>query len=684
LTDTRVGLTATKKLLGMLQPPEQVPWHVRLLSVPHRALQGLATIGAWLVWPLDVCIHWVATLIFGTAESLDAAEFGAGRLLWIVLAPFRLIGYLFAQFFHLIGRFVVGPIEFAVVSLLSRFFSGYEASEGAGFLFTRMRWAVMARFHAMREAAAESTGLPRLLLNILAAPLHIVMFLTHVCTHAFMVVAEFFNLDIILAWTIRLTRPVWYPLAAVAGFFVIWFATRTRRQLAWGVPAFLVLIPALWIVGEKVVTGNSRVAEKYRIAVNQARRENDMGRMYLYERKLTQLGVDTQTIDFYTALGFAQGGKYEEAYQRMCRLAPENRPGHANAHIWIIQSIINGQVKLPPQEAHRQVGIHLDHLATLGIESPEVDIFRACWLSEAGDDAQAAEILKPIVRLRVSTAIDRMRLDLKLNHLDEARKDALVVEEFMDRAKRANETISSSNFQWWCVAEDVLGHEVRLRSVVADWIKFDPKNERAMEILGKLLVKDLDTSLATADSSPEAIVKTIQDAYATAGTSADLKQRTLQLYHERRANPALGQVFDLLLSASEMPPSLAETLGTSAATDRDWETARRALERAVEANPNNAVAWNNLAFVLLQQGKDLDRALEASNRALQFSPDNYHLRETRGQILVKLKRWDEAIGDLEFALNGLPNATAIHQSLALSYDAVGNPSLGAMHRQSSN
>jgi predicted Zn-dependent protease len=76
--------------------------------------------------------------------------------------------------------------------------------------------------------------------------------------------------------------------------------------------------------------------------------------------------------------------------------------------------------------------------------------------------------------------------------------------------------------------------------------------------------------------------------------------------------------------------------------------------------------------------------LEASNRALQFSPDNYHLRETRGQILVKLERWDEAIGDLEFALNGLPNAPAIHRSLAISYDAVGNASLGAMHRQSSN
>ena len=49
------------------------------------------------------------------------------------------------------------------------------------------------------------------MLNILAAPLHVVGFLAHVCTHAFMVIAEFFNLDVILAWTIRLTAPGLVP-----------------------------------------------------------------------------------------------------------------------------------------------------------------------------------------------------------------------------------------------------------------------------------------------------------------------------------------------------------------------------------------------------------------------------------------------------------------------------------------
>jgi tetratricopeptide (TPR) repeat protein len=277
-----------------------------------------------------------------------------------------------------------------------------------------------------------------------------------------------------------------------------------------------------------------------------------------------------------------------------------------------------------------------------------------------------------------------MRLNLKLGNLDEARKDALVVEEFMDRAKRSGEPLTTSEFQWWAVAEDILGHEVRLRAIVSDWLKVDSKNEQAMATLGRLLVKDIESALASTDAPPQVLAETIQSAFEIAGTSADLKQRTLQLYHDRSSHSALGPAFESLLDAATLPPALAETLGTAAATNGDWEVANRALERAVEANPDNAVAWNNLAFVLLQQGMDFERALEASNRALQFSPDNYHLRETRGQILVKLKRWSEAIGDLEFALNGLPDAPAIHDSLSLSYDAVGNTSLGAMHRQLSN
>src|SRR5262245_32880681 len=141
----------------MLYTPEDTPWHVRLMQLPLRAMQGLAAIGRWIVWPLDFLIHCVARLVFGTAESLDAAEYGASRVLSVVLAPFHLIRYLLAKVFQFIRAFIVWPVEFVFVSLLGKLFAGYEASEGIGFFFTRLRWAIMGRLQALRDAAAEST-----------------------------------------------------------------------------------------------------------------------------------------------------------------------------------------------------------------------------------------------------------------------------------------------------------------------------------------------------------------------------------------------------------------------------------------------------------------------------------------------------------------------------------------------
>jgi tetratricopeptide (TPR) repeat protein len=78
---------------------------------------------------------------------------------------------------------------------------------------------------------------------------------------------------------------------------------------------------------------------------------------------------------------------------------------------------------------------------------------------------------------------------------------------------------------------------------------------------------------------------------------------------------------------------------------------------AVKKDPKNAIAWNNYAFIVTQGEKpDYDEALKAVNKALEILPEEYHFRETRGQILVSLGKWQEAIPDLEFAVNGMPTA----------------------------
>jgi predicted Zn-dependent protease len=94
------------------------------------------------------------------------------------------------------------------------------------------------------------------------------------------------------------------------------------------------------------------------------------------------------------------------------------------------------------------------------------------------------------------------------------------------------------------------------------------------------------------------------------------------------------------------------------------------------------VAWNNYAWALTQDpDKDLELALAAVNHALALSPEEFRFRETRGQINLALGQWSEAADDLEFALNGMPEAAVIHASLAKAYDELGQKDLAQMHRE---
>ena len=57
-----------------------------------------------------------------------------------------------------------------------------------------------------------------------------------------------------------------------------------------------------------------------------------------------------------------------------------------------------------------------------------------------------------------------------------------------------------------------------------------------------------------------------------------------------------------------------------------WQEARFRFEKAVEADPENAEALNNLAITLEQQG-DFDKAREAYDKALKLKPNSVYIQQ---------------------------------------------------------
>lgn len=649
--------------------PDEAPWHVRLVRWFARGWSGLARIGAVLVWPFEAGLAFIVRLLVGGVEHVEDADFFMSRVLSWLFAPLRWVG----RGLGYVAAGVSWPLRRLFQSAGGTAEMG-EAVDAPGAL-ARARWSLEARW---QRASSEPTGWFG---RLIAAPLVAVAAVSRLLVGAFLWLAEVLNLDGVIARLVYWTRPLWYPCAALVGFVVAWFVTRSRRQLAWGIPLVLVLVPVAWITAERVLWGKTRIAEKYRVAVAAARDEKAYERMQLFERKLTQLGVNTELTTFNIALGLAKAGNVDEAYERMRAIAPQDRPGFANAHLWIVQNILANNIHVPVEQGRALVTAHLAHVDSLGIKSPDLDLLRAYCAAYCGQSAEAAELLKPFVDSHPSAAIDRMRLDLLLNRPEEARQDAAIVEDFMQRSKRGGRSMTSDDYRWWCIAEELLAHQAHLRAALADWLKLDPGNQEAREMASRVNLDQIARSFADRTADPNQIAAAIRDLFAAGSISSEAQGRMFALYRNRQANPAVTAAFENLVQSTDLPPMLTEFLGTAAAADGNWNAARRLLEQAVHESPEKAAAWNNLAYALLKQGADLGQALAAAEKAVQAEPNNHHFRETRGQVFIKLERWQEAVDDLEFALNGIPQATGIHASLAEAYQMLGNSPLATSHRQ---
>ncbi len=67
-------------------------------------------------------------------------------------------------------------------------------------------------------------------------------------------------------------------------------------------------------------------------------------------------------------------------------------------------------------------------------------------------------------------------------------------------------------------------------------------------------------------------------------------------------------------------------------------------ENVLKANANDPVALNNLAFLLAEDGRDLDRALTYATRAKQQMPNKDDVADTLGWVYLKKKLADNALG----------------------------------------
>jgi Tfp pilus assembly protein PilF len=107
-----------------------------------------------------------------------------------------------------------------------------------------------------------------------------------------------------------------------------------------------------------------------------------------------------------------------------------------------------------------------------------------------------------------------------------------------------------------------------------------------------------------------------------------------QYIQTKRFDDGLKQLDELLKRNPSNAGAMA-VKGMIFETQGKVEEAKQIYTQALGADPNNEVAANNLAFILAEQGKDLNTALSWAQMARRKQPENPNAADTLGWVYYK-------------------------------------------------
>ena len=145
-----------------------------------------------------------------------------------------------------------------------------------------------------------------------------------------------------------------------------------------------------------------------------------------------------------------------------------------------------------------------------------------------------------------------------------------------------------------------------------------------------------------------------------------------QLYGKQNRIPEALAEFDALAKRDPKPVTALTLSGMLMEGQGDKAGAQKRYERAVQLDPNAAVAANNLAWMYAQSGGNLDVALRYAQNAKRLLPDMPEVNDTLGYIYYKMDLAGLAVPLLESSVEKDPSNPDYHYHLGLAYERTNN------------
>lgn len=94
-------------------------------------------------------------------------------------------------------------------------------------------------------------------------------------------------------------------------------------------------------------------------------------------------------------------------------------------------------------------------------------------------------------------------------------------------------------------------------------------------------------------------------------------------------------------------------------------------EKVRDAEPDNVIVWNNLAWLYLEGGDS--RALRYAERAYELAPERAEIIDTYGWMLVQRGDINKGLDMLKAAASRAPHIPSIQYHVAVAMEKSGNP-----------
>lgn len=442
------------------------------------------------------------------------------------------------------------------------------------------------------------------------------------------------------------------------------------------VPAILALGLAVAAAVSARENGPKILAPRYQSAAEALARSGDFSTAALYLERASRLDPENPGARFALAKALAASGQPESAYALVRSLAPARGVGHPPAHVWLASQLLRARPLSPSRVAAAES--HLLRVIKAVPDPGDAHHLLGELYAATGRPAEAEAHLSKVARERpqvlnlLSTVCARQGRNEAARHwAEEASR------EFKKRTEAAPSD-ELSRARWAAALSRLNDHEGAARALEAGLTLL------ASDFLRSEYGECMANRAAAIEDGPEAVGNRL--AVLDRGLEiAPGHPRLLDLLAEllRDDGPVAEAAMRRmrgLLADGKAAVSAHFLLGVEAHRRGDTATAGTHFAQALRLSPRSPILANNLAWHLAEgNGADPERALAVIDSALEQSPNDPRFLGTRGHVLVRLKRWGEALHDLEAALKVGGPLPGLHEDLAATYRGLGLPDMAEAH-----